>query len=58
MLDSNVDVVQQRQFSFNEIELLGLISGFNVVDVKGDFDEGVELDNEEAYRAVVCLVKK
>lgn len=55
LASSEVEVVPQRQFTLQEVELLGTAVGLQVVEVHGDFDAAVGLDHEEAYRSVVCL---
>ncbi|KAL4425487.1 hypothetical protein ABPG75_009503 [Micractinium tetrahymenae] len=55
---SKVETVLQRQFTLQEIDLLARVSGFEVVEVHGDFDAGIDLEHEEAYRSVVGLRRK
>jgi len=57
LVSSTVDVVPQRQFSLQEIELLGRVTGWQVAAVHGDLQANVPLDGEEAYRMVVVLKK-
>ncbi|KAI7841824.1 hypothetical protein COHA_004353 [Chlorella ohadii] len=55
LVSSEVDVVPQRQFTLQEIDLLGRATGFEVVEVHGDFDASIGLDHEEAFRSVMVL---
>lgn len=47
--------VPQRQYTLQEIELLARFTGWEVVDVHGDFDSKIDLDHDDAYRSVVSL---
>lgn len=58
LLHSGVESVEQRQFTYQEIELLAMQSGWNVVGVYGDLNAEVELFDEEAYRMVIVLQKE
>ncbi|PRW59252.1 hypothetical protein C2E21_2426 [Chlorella sorokiniana] len=51
LVSSKVEVVPQRQFTLQEIDLLARATGFEVVEVHGDFDASIDLDHEEAYRS-------
>lgn len=58
LASSEVETVAQRQFTLQEVDLLARATGFEVVEVHGDFDAGICLEHEEAYRSVVCLRRK
>ena len=58
LANSAVEVVPQRQFTLQEVDLLARSCGLEVVEAHGDFDAAVGLEHDEAYRAVVCLRKK
>lgn len=57
LVSSDVSVVPQRQFSLQEIDLLGRVTGWEIVAVHGDLAEDVPLDGEDSYRMVVVLKK-
>ncbi len=50
-----VESVAQRQFTVQEVELLGRVAGFELVGIDGDFQLGFSLDEEEAFRGLVCM---
>lgn len=58
LLSSNVETVQQRQFTLQEIDLLAKATGWEVTGVWGDLSFDVPLDADEAYRMVVILKKR
>ncbi|KAL4421094.1 hypothetical protein ABPG77_009621 [Micractinium sp. CCAP 211/92] len=58
LASSEVETVPQRQFTLQEVDLLARVTGFEVVEVHGDFDAGIGLDHEDAYRSVVCLRRR
>ena len=47
--------VWQRVWTFQEINLLADLTGFNVVASYGDFDLSVPADSPQAKRLIVCL---
>ncbi|KAI8107370.1 hypothetical protein M9434_004304 [Picochlorum sp. BPE23] len=55
LLSSNVETVQQRQFTLQEMDLLAKATGWEVASVWGDLSFDVPLDADEAYRMVVIL---
>ena len=55
MVSSEVEVVPQRQFTLQEVDLLARAAGFEVVAVHGDVATDVPLS--EGYRMVLCLVR-
>lgn len=58
LVSSATEVVPQRQFGLQEVDLLARAAGFRVASVHGDVDLGVGLEAEGAYRMVVCLLRK
>ena len=47
--------VWQRVWTFQEINLLADLTGFNVVASYGDFDLDMPADSPEAKRLIICL---
>ena len=45
-------------FTLQEVDLLGRAAGFELVGARGDFDEGVALGDEEAYRLLALLRRR
>ena len=52
------DSVAQRLYTYQEIDLLARITGFEVVGLHGALDLQVGLDSEDSYALVICLKKK
>lgn len=57
LVESRVDVVQQRQYTLQEVDLLGRLTGWELVRAHGDLDVQTAVENEEAYRLVTVLRK-
>lgn len=51
------NVVAQRMFTSQEVDLLARLSGFEVVGVYGALDLEVDTESEDAYVLVMCLRK-
>lgn len=57
LASSTVEVVEQRQFTLQEMDMIARLSGWRVSKVYGDFDSEVSLDAEDAYRMVLIMEK-
>lgn len=55
LMYSNVDTILQRQFTLQEIDLIGRVSGWKLVSTFGDFSTDISLEHEDAYRLVAVL---
>lgn len=53
-----MDVCEMRQFSMQELNLIAATLQMDVVGVYGEMNMAVELDDNEAYRLVMCLQKR
>jgi hypothetical protein len=53
--DLLVDTVPQRLYTYQEIELLARLTGFEVAAVHGGLDIDVSVDSDDSYALVVCL---
>ena len=53
--DLLVDTVPQRLYTYQEIELLARLTGFEVAAVHGGLDMDVNVDSDDSYALVVCL---
>ena len=51
------DTVPQRLYTFQEIDLLARLTGFEIAAVHGGLDMDVPADSEDSYALVVCLRK-
>ena len=51
------DTVPQRLYTFQEIDLLARLTGFEVAAVHGGLDMSVPVDSDDSYALVVCLRK-
>lgn len=54
VLQSVTEVVAQRMYTLQEIRLLGMMTGFSVEGVFGDFAD-IPLTDDEAYRMLVVM---
>lgn len=57
LVSSQVEIVQQRQFTLQEIDLIARSSGLKIISVHGDFNMSIPLHHDDAYRMIVCLRK-
>ena len=57
LASSTVEVVEQRQFTLQEMDMIAGLSGWKVSKVFGDFDSEISLDAEDAYRMVLLMEK-
>jgi SAM-dependent methyltransferase len=59
LVSSSVSVVQQRQYTLQELDLLAKLSGWTLLPqaVFGDFDFDVRLDDDAADRMICVFVK-
>lgn len=51
------DMVAQRLYTYQEVDLLARLTGFTVVGVHGALDMQVGVDSDDSYALVVCLKK-
>jgi hypothetical protein len=58
MISSDVEVVPQRQFTLQEIEMMATVAGLEIVDVFGDSKLEISLEHEDACRMLVCLMPR
>lgn len=50
--------VAQRLYTYQEVDLLARLTGFQVVGVHGALDMQVGVDSEDSYALVICLKKQ
>ena len=53
--DLLIDTVPQRLYTYQEIELLARLTGFEVAAVHGGLDMDVNVERDDSYALVVCL---
>ena len=53
--DLLVDTVPQRLYTYQEVELLARLTGFEVAAVHGGLDMDVSVESDDSYALVVCL---
>eukprot|EP00873_Tetraselmis_striata_P036882 jgi/Tetstr1/457146/TSEL_043796.t1 len=54
---SMLEVIDMRQFSMQELVLMAQLAGLEVVDAYGEMNMAIAVDDDEAYRLVMCLRK-
>ena len=52
------EVVPQRLYTYQEVDLLGRLTGFEIVGKHGALDMTVGVDSEDSYALVVCFRKR
>ena len=51
------DTVPQRLYTYQEVDLLARLTGFEVAAVHGGLDMDVPADSDDSYALVICLRK-
>lgn len=52
------ECVAQRLYTYQEVDLLARLTGFQVVGVHGALDMQVGVNSEDSYALVICLRKQ
>ena len=52
------ETVPQRLYTYQEVDLLGRMTGFEIVGTHGALDMTVGVDSEDSYALVVCFRKR
>lgn len=56
-LENVREIVPMRLFTFQEIEVMGRIAGFEIADMYGALSDEVDVNGDEAFR-LVCILRK